>query len=280
MKPAQGVSLGQLPSYVRICVRQAHSGRPRRPTTGFVGPEGHGEHIWVFGHRRTDQIIYSFDEKLDGFHDLKQLPFNGKKTKPAKLRKDYWSPFARISFPAGQGTAGRSVFQKLRELKHLHEVAWDNEFRYKRPEEFTAADRKRIAEEEKKGNPGYRPIRSKQERGIALNAQKPNSIADMAAVLGGLGRGNKIVTNEAAEGEEKQLLDVTVSWANDQDREYAEKWSGNVTHELFENPTYFTEKKVEATAEAEEPPKEEKKEAAPAGDAPVPDADVVATKAQ
>lgn len=65
MKPAQGVSLGQLPSYVRICVRQAHSGRPRRATKGFVGPEGHGEHIWVFGHRRTDQIIYSFDEKLD-----------------------------------------------------------------------------------------------------------------------------------------------------------------------------------------------------------------------
>ncbi|RTE70535.1 hypothetical protein BHE90_015075 [Fusarium euwallaceae] len=280
MKPAQGVSLGQLPSYVRICVRQAHSGRPRRANMGFVGPEGHGEHIWVFGHRRTEQIIYSFDEKLDGFHDLKQLPFNGKKTKPAKLRKDYWSPFARISFPEGQGSAGRSVFQKLRELKHLHEVAWDNEFRYKRPEEFTAADRKRIAEEEKKGNPGYRPIRTKQERGIALNAQKPNSVADMAAVLGGLGRGNKIVTNEAAEGEEQKLLDVTVSWANDQDREYAEKWSGNVTHELFENPAYFSEKTPEATVEAEEPPKEEKKEAAPSGDAPVPEAEVVAPKAQ
>lgn len=160
-------------------------------------------------------------------------------------------------------------------------MAWDNEFRYKRPEEFTAADRKRIAEEEKKGNPGYRPIRSKEERGVALNAQKPNSIADMAAVLAGLGRGNRIVTNEAAaEGEEKQLLDVTVSWANDQDREYAEKWSGNVTHELFENPTYFTEKVAEAIVEAEESSKEEKKEAAPTGDAPVPDADAASTKVQ
>lgn len=183
-----------------------------------------------------------------GFHGLKQLPFNGKKTKPAKLRKDYWSPFAQISFPAGQGSIGRSVFQKLRELKHLHEVAWDDEFRYKRPEEFTAADTKKIAEEEKKGNT-YRPIRSKEERGVALNRQKANSIADMAAVLGGLGRGNKLVLSEGEEGE-KKLLDVTVSWANDQDREYAEEWSANVTHEMFESPSYFSPKPVKEKAAA------------------------------
>ncbi|KAF4471565.1 transcriptional regulation of mitochondrial recombination domain-containing [Fusarium albosuccineum] len=247
MNAAQGYRLGQLPCYVRIC------------------PEGHGENIWVFGHRRSDQIIYSFDEKLNGVHDLKQLPFNGKKTKPAKLRKDYWSPFARISFPAGQGAVGRSVFQKLRELKHLHEVAWDNEFRYKRPEEYTAADRKRITEEEKKGNKGYRPIRTKEERGIALNAQKQNSVADMAAVLGGLGRGNRITVVDATKGATGELLDVTVSWANDQDKEYAESWSGNVTHELFENPTYVSEKPVEETAveaapDAEPEPAKDKKE--------------------
>lgn len=184
-----------------------------------------------------------------GFHGLKQLPFNGKKTKPAKLRKDYWSPFAQISFPAGQGSVGRSVFQKLRELKHLHEVAWDEEFRYKRPEEFSAADKKKIAEEEKEGKI-FRPIRSKQERGVALNRQKANSIADMAAVLGGLGRGNKLILNES-EGGEKTLLDVTVSWANDQDREFAEEWSSNVTHGLFETPSYFSPEPVKEKAAAE-----------------------------
>lgn len=234
MNVAPGSHLGQLPSFLRISVRQLHSRRPKRPTTGFQGPEGHGENIWIFGHRRSEQIIYSLDKKLDGFHDLKQIPYNGKKLKPAKLRKDYWSPFARISFPAGQGYIGRSVFQKLRELKHLHEVAWDDEFRYKKPDEFTADDHKRIAEEEKKGIEGYRPIRSKHERGLALNAQKQNSIADMAAVLGGLGRGNKI--NEA-----DKLVDVTVSWANDQDREFAETWSSNVSHDLFEVPSYVSE---------------------------------------
>ncbi|EKJ76269.1 hypothetical protein NXS19_009140 [Fusarium pseudograminearum] len=255
MNTAPTSRLGQLPSYVRIWVRHGHFGKKKKGL-GFPPPEGHGEDIWVFGHRRTDQIIYSFNKTLDGFHDLKQLPFNGKKTKPPKLRKDYWSPFAHIAFPAGQGSIGRSVFQKLRELKHLHEVAWDNEFRYKRPEEFTTADRKRIAEEEEKGNKNYRPIRTKEERGIALNAQKPNSIADIATVLSGAGRGNRIVLSEDAEDAEKKLVDVTVSWANDLDKEYAQEWTNNVTHGLFEKPTYVS-KPLEPVAE--EAPQEQEK---------------------
>lgn len=143
---------------------------------------------------------------------------------------------AVIRFQPGQGSVGRSVFQKLRELKHLHEVAWTDEFRYKRPEEFSVADKKKIAEEEAKGR-NYRPVRSKKERGIALNAQKKNAIADMAVVLAGEGRGNRIVANQAEEGA-KQLHDVTVSWSNDQDREFAESWSKNVTHSMFEKPVY------------------------------------------
>ncbi len=31
----------------------------------FQGPSGHGENIWVFAHRRTAQVIYSFQAKLD-----------------------------------------------------------------------------------------------------------------------------------------------------------------------------------------------------------------------
>lgn len=170
-----------------------------------------------------------------GFHGLTQLPFNGKKTKPAKLRKDYWSPLALIRFQPGQGSVGRSVFQKLRELKHLHEVAWTDELRHKRPEEYSSQDKKKIAEEKEKGL-DYQPIRSKQERGIALNAQKKNAIADMASVLAGEGRGNKVLTAGTEGG--KGLVDVTVSWANDQDKKHAESWSKNVTHSLFEVPTY------------------------------------------
>ena len=134
------------------------------------------------------------------------------------------------------GAVGRSVYQKLRELKHLHEVAWTDEFRRKRPEEFTVDDKKKIAEEKAKGN-DYKPIRSKEERGIALNAQKTNAIADMAVVLAGQGAGNKMLAGEAEEGE-RQLVEVSVSWSNDQDKQYSEVWSKNVTHGLFEKPVY------------------------------------------
>lgn len=238
MSSASRPRIGQWSRMLRTCVRQVH-------TAGRQGPEGHGERIWVFSHRRSDQIVYSFEDKLDGFHALKQLPFNGKKTKPAKIRKDYWSPMAMIKFPEGQGDVGRSVYQKLRELKHLHEVAWTDEFRYKRPEEFTAADKKKIAEEKAKGN-NYRPVRSKTERGIALNAQKTNSIADMAAVLSGAGNGNKVgAAAAAAESATPELIPVSISWANDQDREYAEAWSKNVTHGLFGQPIHESGREVE-----------------------------------
>lgn len=145
---------------------------------------------------------------------------------------------------------GRSVFQKLRELKHLHEVNWDDDFLYKRPEEFSTEDKKRIAEAEKKGQT-HRPMRNKKDRGVALNAQKTNAIADMAVVLAGAGRGNRMVTSEAKEGS-PELLGVTVEWANDQDREYAEDWSANVSHKLFENFEYSTveEPTIETPAEA------------------------------
>lgn len=154
---------------------------------------------------------------------------------------------ALIQFPEGQGAVGRSVYQKLRELKHLHEVSWTDEFRYKSPREFTAADKKKIAQEKASGN-GYKPVRSKAERGIALNAQKTNSIADMAAVLAGHGNGNEIaVANTATDGQ-PDPIQVSIRWANDQDKEYAEAWSKNVTHTLLDDPAYISGKEAESTA--------------------------------
>lgn len=183
--------------------------------------------------------------RCQGRHDLKQLPFNGKKTKPAKLRKDYWSPMAIIDLGKGQGSVGRSVFQKLRELKHLHEVSWGDEIRLKSEKEFTKADKKKIADELEKGNPDFRPWRSIKQRGWALNAQKKNAIADMATVLGGAGPGNKLVISEG------NLVPVTINWANDQDREYAEEWSDNVTHDLFDEPSYVSNLTPETPVAAE-----------------------------
>ncbi|KAJ4153353.1 hypothetical protein LMH87_009843 [Akanthomyces muscarius] len=226
MNTTQRVRLGQLPDIARLCLRQVHGGkRPPNPWA-FQGPDGHGENIWVFAHRRTQQVIYSFSPTLDGFHDMKQLPYNGKKTKPAKLRKDYWAPMAKIELPRGHGNVGRVVFQKLRELKHLHEVSWDDSLLYKKPIEYNEAEKKAAAKRAAEKEPEPLFTRSKAQRGKALNAQKANSVADMAAVLGSGGPGNKIESTETA----GLKLPVRVIWSDINDAGYAEKWPRNVKH--------------------------------------------------
>ena len=152
---------------------------------------------------------------------MRQIPFNGKKLKPVSLRKDYWRPMAMVQFPSGLGVVGRSVFQKLREFRKLHELAWDND--------------------------EYLKL-SKHDRGVALNDQKANTVADVATVLGGAGKGNKIWEVEPTAGQERRegegeeskqahgtqgkLHSATVFWANAQDQGYAASWPSNVTHQV------------------------------------------------
>lgn len=160
---------------------------------------------------------------------MRQIPFNGKKLRPAKLRKDYWRPMAMIQFPDGQGEVGRSVYQRLRECKKLHEYSWDDSLLY--------------------GEDGR--TLTTHERGRRLNDQRANTIADMAAVLGGLGKGNRIVVGEPGEGaatseaavaaatdDGKTLVQATVWWVDALDRNYAKKWTKNVTHELFDDAVF------------------------------------------
>lgn len=56
----------RLQSVFRMFSRQLH-GQKRQSgnSKGFQGPESHGENIWIFCHRRTNQIIFSFNEKLE-----------------------------------------------------------------------------------------------------------------------------------------------------------------------------------------------------------------------
>ncbi|KAM3480198.1 hypothetical protein MY8738_005094 [Beauveria namnaoensis] len=249
MNATQRVRVGQLPDIARLCLRQVHGGkRPPNPMA-FQGPEGHGENIWVFTHRRTEQVIYSLYATLDGFRDMKQLTYNGKKTKPAKLRKDYWAPMAKIELPHGAGKVGRTVFQKLRELKHLHEVSWGDSLFYKTPLEYTENQKKAAAKRAAENGPEIRFPRTKAERGRALNAQKANSVADIAVVLSGAGAGNKIKYSTEEDGP-KKLLEVKVNWSNIQDTGYAKKWTSNVKHSKMVEP-------VVAQRERKEPPVDE-----------------------
>ncbi|KAI1777831.1 transcriptional regulation of mitochondrial recombination-domain-containing protein [Hypoxylon cercidicola] len=204
----------------------------RREIEACKFPPHHGEKIWIFNHFLEGMTVYSHNPVMKANKALRQIPFNGKKLRPSKLRKDYWRPMAMIQFPEGQGEVGRSVFQRLRECKSLHELAWGDDMFY-----------------DKDGKP-----LSKHERGKRLNDQKANTIADIAAVLGGQGKGNKIwksisqddpagladveTSDESnllqdAEGGVKALVKAEVWWMNDQDQKYAEKWPANVTHHRF-----------------------------------------------
>ncbi|KAL2137334.1 hypothetical protein VTI74DRAFT_3274 [Chaetomium olivicolor] len=226
-----------------------------------IPPEGHGERFWVFNHIQANYILYSLTPDLKSNKAFRQFPYTGKKLKPAKLRKDYWRPLALVEFGAGKGDVGRSVFQKLRELKKRHELEWEDE-------ELLNM--------------------SKRERGKALNDQRGNMVADLAAVLGGRGKGNRIVVQEdegaeaqprrrekkkavvptedavevtlakegEGEGETKiKLHPATVYWANEQDKFYAEKWTENVAHVVGVphkvRKTEAAAAETEAAAEAE-----------------------------
>ncbi|KAI0969382.1 hypothetical protein F4678DRAFT_172949 [Xylaria arbuscula] len=189
---------------------------------------GHGEKIFIFTHFLEGMTIYSHEPVLKSNRALKQIPFNGKKLQAVKLRKDYWRPLAMIQFADGQGEVGRSVYQRLRECKKLHEYSWDDALLY---------------------DEGGKTLTTR-ERGRRLNDQRANTIADVAAVLGGLGKGNKIVVTEgeeaaaekdadavavpAANDTGKTLHSATVWWTDIQDRNYAQRWTKNVSHETLD----------------------------------------------
>lgn len=176
-----------------------------------------------------------------------------------------------IQFPTGAGVVGQNAFQKLREFRRRHELEWSDDVLFKT--------------EPKKGFPGEetRKCRNRVERGYAVHAQRTNAIADMAAVLAGAGRGNRLWINatektQLAEGAKElrgarwskigpkknepdgrtELVGATVYWKQASDVNYAEEWSDNVTHETLEA---FEARQAEAGA-AEEAVAEEQTEEA------------------
>ncbi|KAK1727940.1 transcriptional regulation of mitochondrial recombination-domain-containing protein [Colletotrichum acutatum] len=287
----------------RTSIRHGHTrSRRRTPQHELTNFEpGHGEQIWVWSHLTSNQVIYSHTKQLESHRALKQLPFNGKKSKPAKLRRDYWAPMALIQLPAGAGAAGQSVFQKLREFRRMHELAWEDDLLY-REKRTELLKPKAIKPWGAKKNADLvrvrKIVRNRHERSLALNDQRANSIADMAAVLAGFGRGNRLIVSsrekkavleegkalegrkwskappaktalvsqsggEEVEGTTKapavdELLPATIYWANEDDRNFAQEWSGNVTHDLFQDAKALLEEnqfdpEEEAVAEVEAP---------------------------
>ncbi|KAI1417808.1 transcriptional regulation of mitochondrial recombination-domain-containing protein [Hypoxylon sp. FL1857] len=226
-----GLSLGISRTIVRFKHTHEATEKRRKEIERSHPPPNYGEKIWLFHSIVDGMTVHSLLPVLKAKKSLRQIPFNGKKLKPRTFRKDYWRTFAVIQFPEGYGKVGLSVYQRLRECKTLHELSWGDEMFY-----------------DEEGGP-----LTKHERGKKLNDQKANSIADMATVLGGGGKGNKIwmpvtedpeeLANLAADNEEcikrdekgvRALVKAHVWWADDQDRNYAENWPPNVTHYRFD----------------------------------------------
>ncbi|VBB86842.1 Putative protein of unknown function [Podospora comata] len=132
-----------------------------------------GERLYLWNHIQANHVLWSTTKELRANKSLRQVQFTGKKNTLIKIRKDYWRPMATIQFPEGEGEAGLSVYQKLVELKKRHELEWDDG-----------------------GDEAKRLLNlTKKERGRELNDQKGNTVADMAFVLGGGGKGNKVARN-------------------------------------------------------------------------------------
>lgn len=121
---------------------------------------------------RAELTLSSFPPlQRDSHKGLSQIPYTVKKQKPAELRRDYWAPLCLIEVPKGLGVVGRNVMQKLREFRHRHELEWGWQ-----AEELLS--------------------KSRRDRGVLIHNQRSNAVADIAAVLAGAGRGNKMWTTE------------------------------------------------------------------------------------
>lgn len=172
---------------------------------------------------------------------LKQIPFLGKKTVPAKLRKDLWQPFAMVEFT--NPIHGVVAYRKLREFRRLHETSYPLEI---------------ITETEGK-NKGK--LLGTKKRGKVLMNQKANSVADLAAVL--LQQERAPTTEQTYISESRTrykyflkrrdiyqvakdypvsarelsgVEGVMIRWANILDAEFAETWPQAVLHdELLKN---------------------------------------------
>ncbi|MCJ1314008.1 hypothetical protein MMC25_007688 [Agyrium rufum] len=208
----------------------------------------HGEHIFVYSHLRTNQVVYSLTRSLQNAASLKQLPVLGKKTVPAALRKDLWMPFAHISFPHPQ--LGLSTYNKLREYRRLHETNYSLE----------------SVQTNKPSGPAPGQLLPKKRRRKVLMNQKANTVADIAAALfiaerppserllarrermeidptdakrpiakKGLHSISKPTEEERWNG---GVEGVKIDWRDVRDAEWAEKWPEPVVHDEIDAHRY------------------------------------------
>ncbi|KAJ9633781.1 hypothetical protein H2204_006779 [Knufia peltigerae] len=157
--------------------------------------ETHGLDIYAYRHVRTNQVVYSLTRTLQEGKILKQLVFHGKKTVPASVRIDTWTPYFSIHFPPTPAGAlsGLFAFQKLRELSLQRQLSPPDDL-IRVTEEDIQIIKSKIGSplelQELQAHdrlnaqiPKVGEILPKKLRGRRLMDQKATSVADAAFVL-------------------------------------------------------------------------------------------------
>ncbi|KAH8150381.1 uncharacterized protein LAJ45_05592 [Morchella importuna] len=179
-----------------------------------------GRNLFIYNNIQTKQVVYSLTRSLKNNKMLKQITFVGKKSVPAALRKDVWTPLLSVSFPFP--AVGLKTFKKLREFKKLHETAY--------PRELVAG-------------------KTKKEKKKILMDQKANSIADLAASLEWeIAKANREHDEMAGKKDQPPRIgrdEVVVRWQDIYDAQYARDWPELVVHEVAERARHTAPKAVE-----------------------------------
>ncbi|KLJ11210.1 hypothetical protein EMPG_13498 [Blastomyces silverae] len=148
----------------------------------------HGKNIFAYNNIRTNQVVYSFTRELEKNNVLSQLVYHGKKTVPATLRKDMWTPYFSLHFAST--SLGLEAYRLLREFSMQRQLAPPADMITASEEsEILTRQRPRDPAEAKKWDKEWKirmekhHILSKRLRARVLMDQKATSVADVAAVL-------------------------------------------------------------------------------------------------
>ncbi|KAL2371158.1 hypothetical protein BDBG_08324 [Blastomyces gilchristii SLH14081] len=148
----------------------------------------HGKNIFAYNNIRTNQVVYSFTRELEENNVLSQLVYHGKKTVPATLRKDMWTPYFSLHFASN--SQGLEAYRLLREFSMQRQLAPPADMITASEEcEILTRQRPRDLTEAKKWDEEWKirmekhHILSKRLRARVLMDQKATSVADVAAVL-------------------------------------------------------------------------------------------------
>ncbi|KAI5291595.1 hypothetical protein KEM54_003188 [Ascosphaera aggregata] len=139
---------------------------------------------------------------------LSQLVYHGKKTVPAKLRKDMWSPYFSLHFSSSRH--GLEVYRLLREFSMLRQFSPPEDM-IKITEEYLQRRRPKDELKAKNFDEDYKRnigcFMSQNERARVLMDQKASSVADAAKAIDIVLEDEKTRAEEAkAKEEQKQKL--------------------------------------------------------------------------